>query len=115
MLLHDSRRATFYAYPAIATAAVTIFLLRNRQVTEGGSPGSGVTIAGAELLVRLSAIVHWVLSVGAQGFSLLLRVSTAPWHLAFVALQSDFRMAVLAIGAIASLLHTANGWLLHVL
>lgn len=113
MLLRDSKSMSFFAYPAIV--AVTLFLLRNRQITEGGSPGSGVTIAGAELLMRISAIVHAAAFASAQGLSLLLRIASAPLILAGTTLQAEFRLAFGAIdGASAFLQHAALS-VMHVL
>src|SRR5215469_882595 len=113
MLLHDSKRASLLAYPVIA--AVTLFLLRNRQITGGGSPGSGVTIAGAELLVRVSAIVHAAVAVGTQGFSLLLRIATAPVIFAFTTLEAEGRIAFAAADGIGSFLQHATLFLVHTL
>ena len=116
MQLHDSKgSSSALALPMAATAAVTLFLLRNRQITEGNSPGSGVTIATSELLVRGSAIFHAILSVGAQGLSLLLHIATAPANFVFGTLLAEFRTALTAIDSIGAFLQHAAPYLLHML
>jgi len=115
MLLHDSKRTSILAYPMIATAAIMLFLLRNRQITYGNSPGSGITIAGGELLVRLSAIPHAAASIAARGFSLLMRVAAAPAIFAFTTLESEFRTALAAFDGVASILQQASLYVLHAL
>ena len=115
MLLHDSKSASIFALPAVATTAVVLFLLRNRQITDGGSPGSGVTVAGAELFLRVSAIFHAAVSVGGPGFSLLVRIATAPVILAFTAVEAELRTGLgAAAGATAFLQHAAV-YLIHAL
>ena len=113
MLLRDSKRISFLAYPMTATAA--LFLLRNRQITEGTSPGSGVTIAAAELLARVTTMFHAGVSIGESGFLLLLRVATTPAILAFTTLEAEFRTAVTAIDGIYSILQHASLYLQHML
>jgi hypothetical protein len=115
MLLHDSKRTSILAYPMIATAAITLFLLRNRQITYGNSPGSGITIAGGELLVRISAIPHAAASIAESGFSLLLRIATAPAIFAFTTVESEFRTAVSAIDGLGAILQHASLYLLQAL
>ncbi|HLY07190.1 MAG TPA: hypothetical protein VKR31_15700 [Rhizomicrobium sp.] len=107
MLLRDSKSASIFALPAAATTAAILLLLRHRQITGVSSPGSGVTIAGAELLVRASAIVHAILSIGAQGLSLLLRIATAPLLLALTTLEAELRFAASAADGIGSFLQHA--------
>lgn len=113
MLLHDTKRTSIFVFPAVATTAVILFLLRNRQITDS-SPGSGVTIASAELLVRVSAIIHAAVSVGAEGFSLLIRIATAPVIFALTTLDAEFRISLGALDGIGSFLQHAAVYLLHV-
>jgi hypothetical protein len=115
MLLRDSKRTSILAYPMIATAAITLFLLRNRQITYGNSPGSGITIAGGELLVRIAAIPHAAASIGASGFSLLLRIATAPAIFAFTTLETEFRTALTAFDGVVSILQQASLYFLRAL
>ena len=115
MLLHDSKRSPIFVFPAVATTAVILFLLRHRQITDGSSPGSGVTIVGAELFVRVSALVHAAPSIGAQGSSLLLRVATAPVILALTTLEAEFRGGLGAIDGIGSFVQHAAVYLIHTL
>lgn len=113
MLLHDSKRSSIFVSPAVATTAVILLLLRLRQITDGSSPGSAVTIVSAELLVRVSALVHWAVSVGAQGFSLLLRITTAPVIFALSTLEAEFRVGLGAIDGLGSFLQHAAVYLMH--
>jgi hypothetical protein len=113
MLLRDSKSISFFAYPLTATAA--LFLLRNRQIAEGTSPGSGIAIAGAELLARFASMFHAGVFIGEKAFLLLLRVATTPAILAFTTLESEFRTAVSAIDGIQSLLQHASFYLQHML
>ena len=113
MQLRDSKTTSLFAYPMIATVA--LFLLRNRQITDGSSPGSGVTIAGAELLVRIAAIPHAAVSIGARGLSALFSIATEPAILAYTALDSEFRIAVGAIDGVGAILQHVSLTLLHAL
>lgn len=113
MLLRDTKLASLFALPAIASTAVLLFLLRNRQITDSSAPGSGVTIAGAELFVRVSAIFHAAVSAGADGLALLLRVASTPALLAYTALESELRFAAAAIGGVAAVLQHASVYVLH--
>ena len=115
MLLRDSKSASILAFPAVATTALVLFLVRNRQITNSGSPGSGVTIAGTELLVRVSAIIHAAVSIGAQGFSLLLRIATAPVIFALSTVEAEFRVGLGAIDGINGFLQHAAVYLIHAL
>ena len=113
MLFRDTKSISVLAYPL--TATVALFLLRNRQIAEGTSPGSGVTMAGAELLSRFAAMFHAGVFIGERGLLLLLRVATTPAILAFTTLESEFRTAVSAIDGIQSLLQHASLYLQHML
>lgn len=115
MLLRDSKRLSLAAYPAIATAAVILFLLRNRQITNSSSPGSGATIAVAELLVRASAIIHGIASVGAHALSLLLRVAAAPMIFAISTVEAELRVGLGAADSISAFLQHAAVYLMNVL
>lgn len=114
MLLHDSKRTSILVFPAVATTAVVLFLLQNRQITDS-SPGSGVTIAGGELVVRLSAILHAAVSLGAEGFSLLARIAAAPVMFALSTVEAEFRVDLGAIDGINGFVQHAAVYLLHVL
>lgn len=113
MLLRDSKSASIFALPAVATTALVLLLLRHRQIAVGSSPGSGVTVAGAELLVRVSAIVHGAVSIGARGLSLLLRIATAPATFVFTTLDTELRFAFSAADGIGSFLQHAALALIH--
>ena len=100
-------------YPVLITAATAAFLLRGREIAGGASPGSGVTIAGVEMVSRISALMHFFVSTGERAVSLLLRVAIAPVHLAFATLQSEFAFAFAAVDGLGSVLHSASFYLLH--
>lgn len=113
MLLHNSKWTSILVFPPVAATAMILFLLRHRQITDS-SPGSGVTIASAELLVRVSALAHAAASVGAHGFSLLLRIATAPVIFALTTVDAEFRVGLGAVGGVGSFLQHAAMFLLHV-
>ena len=113
MLLRESKSTSIFAYPAVASATVLLFLLRNRQITAGNSPGSGVSIASAELLVRASQILHATASVAAQGSSLSLRVAMAPMIFSVATLQAELRIALGAVHGIGDFVQHAAPYLLH--
>ena len=113
MLLRDSKSASIFALPAIASTAVVLFLLRNRQIADGSAPGSGVTIAGAELVLRVSAFLHAAVSVGADGFALLMRVASAPVMFALTTLESELRIGFGAADGISGFLQHAASYLQH--
>lgn len=115
MLLREKKRTAFLAYPAIVTTAVALFLLRNRQITNGSSPGSGVTIAGAEFFVRLSAAVHAAVLLGEQGLALLLRIAAAPVIFALSTAETEFRVGLGAADGINAFLQHAAVYLTHAL
>jgi hypothetical protein len=102
-----------FRYPVLITAATAAFLLRGREIAGGTSPGSGVTIAGVEMISRISALVQFFVSTGERAVSLLLRVAVAPVHFAFATLQSEFAFAFGAVGSLESVLHSASLYLLH--
>lgn len=115
MLLHESKSTSIFAWPAVASAAVVLFLLRNRQITDGGSPGSGVTIAAGELIERASAMAHALFHVGESGLTLLVRVATAPAVLVYASLASEFRFAAGALAGVLAVVQHASLFLLHAL
>ena len=115
MQLHDLKSTPMFAWPSIATAAVLLFLLRNRPITDGSSPGSGVSIAVGELVLRLSAAANAAASLVAQGFSLLLHVAAAPVIFALTAVQTEFRVGLGAADGISAFLQHAVLYLIRAL
>jgi hypothetical protein len=113
MLLRDSKSTAIFAYPAIATAAVTLFLLRNRPIADGSSPGSGVTIAVSEVLSRLPDVAHWAIVTSDRALSLLFHAAAAPANLALATMEAEFRFAISAIGSLSSVFHALTAHLLH--
>src|SRR5579871_5129657 len=90
----DSARAALALYPGLAMATVAAFLLRARQIAIVNSPGSGITVAGSEVVMRLSALAHAAISIGEGALSILLRVALAPPQLAFAIVEGEFRVAL---------------------
>jgi hypothetical protein len=113
MLLPDSKRTSILAYPMIASAAIILFLLRNRQITHGNSPGSGVTIALGEVLSRFAALAHSVVSAGYGARSLLLRVALAPAHAASTTLQSELWVVLNLMQRVDLALHPFTSYVRH--
>ncbi|HEX3429611.1 MAG TPA: hypothetical protein VHT03_01890 [Rhizomicrobium sp.] len=109
----ESTRTARAFYPFLASATVATFLLRGRQIASSNSPGSGVSIAGSEILMRFSAIAHAALSLAVGALSLLFRLVLAPPHFAVATMESEFRIALYAVEHGVSLLHLATTYLLH--
>ena len=102
-----------FAWPSAATAAILLFLLRNRPITDAGSPGSGVSIAMGELVIRLAAAVHAAMSVVAQGFSLLFHLAAAPAIFALSTVKSEFLVGLGAVDGISGFLKHAALYVQH--
>jgi len=115
MPLPSSSGTTRVFYPAAATVAITTVLLRSRDFSNTGSPGSGITIALSEVVSRVPEIGHWALTVGERGLSLLLRVALAPPQLVSATLASEFHVAAGAIAQLGSVLHAASAYFLNAL